>query len=138
MKTIHSIIWVSLMLIMISCKETDSVQLSQVSGNWQSEEIYINGQLQDANLSNSTHLNLQEDLQYIRNYTSGTWKLEANSIELIPKQELALPSRQYQIVEYSKEILVLEVSLTEKEYDWNFDDIGADEVIKVKEIFKRK
>lgn len=138
MKTIQSFILISFIMIFLSCKKNDSVQLSPITGNWQSKEIYINGQLQDVKLSNSTHLSVQEDFQYIRNYTSGTWKLEGNRIEFIPKQELALPSRQYQIVEHSEEILYLEIILTEKEYGWNFEDIAEDEVITVREKFRRK
>ncbi len=136
MKTIYLISLIGLITILSSCKETDEIKVSEIANVWRLEEVYVNGQLQASNQMPVTHLGIQEDNNYFRGYVTGTWTLSGDRIEFKPIEDfVGLPISQYQILENSGEILILESSMTEKEYLWDFANIADEEVITIREKF---
>jgi len=135
MKTLFLTSLIGLITVLSSCKETDEIKVSEIANVWQLEEVYVNGQLQDSRQMPATHLGIQENNTYYRNYVSGTWTISGNKIEFSPIEELGLSTRQHQILEHTGDILILESSTTEKEYFWDFEDVAEDEVITIREKF---
>ena len=135
MKTIFLTSLIGLITILHSCKETDEIKVSEISNVWRLEEVYVNGQLQNAKQMPVTHLGIQEDNKYFRNYVTGTWSMSGDWIEFIPTEDFELSASRHQILEHSGDILILESLLTEKEYLWDFENIAEDEVITIREKF---
>ncbi|MCJ8164543.1 hypothetical protein MKJ04_06765 [Pontibacter sp. E15-1] len=138
MKTIRTIVLMSLAIVMICCKEDDHLESTLLIGDWQSEEIYVNGKLQDAWINNSTILSIRVDQTYYKNYTSGSWLMQEDNITLIPRADLSIKSHQYKVIEASNDLLMLETTLTEGDYGRDFDQVETDEQITVREKFRRK
>jgi len=127
---------IGLITILNSCKEKDEIKVSEITNVWRLEEVYVNGQLQDSKQMPVTHLGIQEDNKYFRGYVTGTWTLSDDRIKFKPIEDfVGLPISQHQILEHSKHILILESSMTEKEYLWDFANIADDEVITIREKF---
>ncbi|RDV15806.1 hypothetical protein DXT99_07310 [Pontibacter diazotrophicus] len=136
MKTIRLTILMSITLFFTSCKD-DSVRPVDLTGDWQSEEIYVNGKLQK-DISKTTWLLLKKDNIYKNNYITGTWSLNERNLELTPNENLSLQPLQYEVTKLSNASLTLEITLTEREYNWDFEDIEADELITVTEKYSKK
>lgn len=136
MRTIGLTIVMSLFLFFTSCKD-ESVRPGAVTGDWQSEEIYVNGKLQE-NMSISTWLLLKENNVFQRNYVVGTWSLDKEKLALTPNEDLSLRPWQYNIMHLSSASLTLEITLTEKEYMQDIEGIDADELITVTEKYSKK
>lgn len=136
MRTIRITILMSTILVFTSCKD-DSVKPIDLTGDWQSEEIYVNGQLQE-DISKTTWLLLKKDNQYQKNYVIGTWSLKKKNLELTPNEDHSLQPLQYEVKNLSNASLTLEITLTEREYAWDFEGIEADEMITVTEKYSKK
>lgn len=135
MKTLNLISLIGLIIYLISCKETDEIKASEIANVWRLEEVYVNGQLQDSTQLSATILGIQENNSYYRNYVSGTWVLSGNWIEFSPLEELGLSTKRHQVLEHTGDLLLLESSMTEKEYLWDFEGVAEDEVVTTREKF---
>jgi hypothetical protein len=136
MKNIRLAILMSSILLFVSCKD-DSAKPVDLTGDWQSEEIHVNGKLQ-ADISKSTWLLLKKDNIFQRNYVTGSWSLKKGNLELTPNADTSIEPMNYKVVNFSNASMTLEITLTEKEYGWDFEDIEADELITVTEIYTKK
>ncbi|MBT31196.1 MAG: hypothetical protein CMO01_16190 [Thalassobius sp.] len=129
----------SFLIALTSCNQTDDnvEPPTAVINGWNLEELYINGQLQDANQTPATYLSISEDNQYYRNYITGNWSFSSNAKNIIfsPEQILELAEKQYQIIEVTDNILIIECNMTEEEYFWDFPEIDDGEIITIREKF---
>ncbi|GAB3526353.1 hypothetical protein GCM10027443_01380 [Pontibacter brevis] len=136
MRAFRLTVWISITLFFISCKD-DAVRPADLTGDWQSEEIYVNGQLQQ-DMSTSTWLLLKKDNLFQRNYVVGTWSFNKKYLELTPNEDSSLQPLQYEVTNFSDNSLTLEITLTEREYPKDFEGVEADELITVIEKYSKK
>lgn len=107
MKTIRLTILMSIILFSTSCKD-DAARPVDMTGDWQSEEIYVNGKLQK-DISNSTWLLLKKDNVFQRNYVIGTWSQNKRTLELTPTKDSSLQPLLYEVTNLSNASLTLEL-----------------------------
>jgi hypothetical protein len=136
MKPIQLAILIGGVLFFAACKD-DSANPLDVTGDWQSRSIYVKGKLQE-DLSNSTWLLLKKDNVFQRNYVIGKWSLKEKNLELTPDADASIEPMNYKVINFSDASMTLEITLTEKEYGWDFEDVDADELITVTEIYIKK
>ncbi|MCX2738781.1 hypothetical protein [Pontibacter anaerobius] len=134
MRTIYLTALMSFVLLFTSCKD-NSVEPVDLTGDWQSEEIYVNGKLQEN--SNSTWLSLRKDNSFYRNYTLGTWSLQDGKLEIIFSADTGLQPLQYKVVNSSGNNLTLETTVTEKEHFWLWGNLDGDQTIIIEKYVKR-
>ena len=126
----------STFLFFTSCKD-NSVSPVDLTGDWQSAEIHVNGKLQE-NISKSTWLLLKKDNIFQRNYVIGAWSLNNRNLELAPNVDSSIQPMQYEVTDLSDASLTLKITLTEREYGWDFEDIEADDLITVTEKYSKR
>ncbi|PVY38498.1 hypothetical protein [Pontibacter virosus] len=136
MKTIRLAILMSSVLFFTSC-EDDSANPIELTGDWQSKSIYVKGKLQE-DISNSTWLLLKRDNVFQRNYVIGKWSLNGKNLALSPNADISVQPMSYQVVDYSGDSMTLQITLTEREYGWDFEDAEPDELITVTEMYSKK
>ncbi|GGG22819.1 hypothetical protein GCM10011323_28400 [Pontibacter amylolyticus] len=126
----------SSVLFFNSCKD-NSISPVDLTGDWQSKSIYVKGKLQE-DISTSTWLLLKKDNVFQRNYVTGKWSLNEHNLELAPIADISIHPMNYKVVDYSGDSMTLQITLTEKEYGWDFEDVEPDELITVTEMYSKK
>lgn len=84
------------------------------------------------------YLGLVEGGEYFGVYMTGTWALQGKNLQIHrafmdPDAELW----NYEVVGFSNDRLILEIRLTESQYCCDFEEFASDEVITIREIYKR-
>lgn len=122
-------------IALASCKDT-SVEPEDLSGDWYSEEIYVNGKFVEE-ISTTTHLGLKENQTYYRNYVVGKWSFSSEKLYLSPNANIDTQPFTYEIESISDTSLTLKITLKEREYPWDFEDVEAEETITVIEKYRK-
>ncbi|MBC5993874.1 hypothetical protein [Pontibacter cellulosilyticus] len=131
------LLWLLLLgFIFASCKDT-VVQPDELVGNWQSEEIYANGKLQE-DISKSTWLGIRKDKSYYKNYTAGNWSVDGKRLVLSPDGMSSTTLLDYKVVEHTKDRLTLEVVLTQRDYFMKFDGVDDNEQVTIVEKYRKR
>lgn len=134
MKSFLIIFFISVAIISTSCQDDSSKPIDLI-GLWESEEVYVNEELQNVKLN--IILSLESENTYYRNYESGTWSMKDGGLFLNSREDLGLKPWRYKIISSSDTTLILETTITEKEYPWNFESIAEDELITVTEQYRK-
>jgi hypothetical protein len=143
MKASNSILRALLVVATMACdphEEVTSVKPEQIVGDWSSEEIRLNGRPSSEILADGSdigiYLGIRNDNTFVRNYEWGSWDLKNNTVRMINTYDSTL-FRECQIIELSKNALVLRFGATEAEYYFDFDVFDKDEKIIITERYKR-
>lgn len=138
---------IALPLFFGSCKKDspvppdDPVKDEDVTGTWNSELITINGVNSSQyaeGLNTSTHLGIEADGNFYRNFVTGTWDLRNDSLILTPNQNQNLHPWNYKVIDVTANTLTIEIHTTEVEYMYDFDEFGSDEVLTFVETYRRE
>lgn len=68
----------------------------------------------------------------------GTWSLNKKSLKLTPNEDSSHPPFEYKVTSLSDTSLTLEITLTERDYAWDFEGIEVDELIIVTEKYSKR
>ena len=134
MKSFLFIFFISVVILNTSCQDDSSKPIDLI-GLWESEEVYVNEELQGVKLN--IILKLESENTYYRNYESGTWSMKGGGLFLSSREDLGLKPWKYKIVSSSDTTLILETTIPEKEYPWNFEFIAEEELITVTEQYRK-
>jgi hypothetical protein len=127
----------------ISCDTNSHVTPSAESilGFWSIETVYLNGVNSIAYvdfLHNGTNfLNIKKDKTFERAYDVGNWDLSDLTLTLDRKEPSGYGDWEYKIIEYSTNNLILEIKLPEGLYCCDFDSFTDNEIITIREVYKR-
>jgi hypothetical protein len=124
----------------ISCDNTDvKVQENSIVGFWHRETVYLNG-INSAEyfdlLNGTSFLSIKSDNTFDRPYDFGTWLRSDNTFTL-KRSYSGIGEWEYTIIEETKTTLVIEMQLNESEYCCGFDEFDDNEIITIKEVYKR-
>lgn len=131
-----------ILLVLFSCNKNDvaSSNFSEalLVGDWKIEAFSVSNSNQDhlyndfsnANFS-TVHspilLSFDDQKTYNKNYVNGFWKLDQNTLQLLPKEDRSITRQNYELIELSEETMSLKVVLNKNQYLYaqyftNFDD----------------
>ncbi|HYG02337.1 MAG TPA: hypothetical protein VD927_07815 [Chryseosolibacter sp.] len=141
MKTKLSLLILS--LLTLSCDHSaDEVKNSDaIVGFWSRQSVYLNGvnSNEHADFLNggTNHLHIRKDNTFGRAYDNGTWLLSDGMLVLDRIESGGFADWTYKIVHHLNDSLVLDTQLTEGEYCCDFPSFAEDEVITIREVYKK-
>ncbi len=125
----------------LACDNSADINIrpDSITGFWSREMVYLNGvnsvEYVDFLNGGTNFLEIKNDHTFSRAYDNGTWHLSNVVIKL--ERGGASLDWTYKIIEYSKENLILEIKLTEGQYCCGFDAFSENEIITIKEVYKK-
>lgn len=128
--------------VAVSCDNDADEQpdINDVIGFWSRETVYLNevnsNEYVDFLNNGTNFLDLKEDKIFHRAYDLGTWRLSGHTLTL-DREPAGYEDWEYRIVSFSKDFLVLELKLVESKYCCSFDAFADDEIITIKEVYRR-
>ncbi|MGE3801233.1 MAG: lipocalin family protein [Candidatus Kapaibacterium sp.] len=143
MKNLNLTAAICLALFIASCTGTVSPDPASLGGYWQGEKSFINGEEENSKWAEGVILGLfpteEGENFYYRVYENGTWVLEGDQLKCFPREGLKLPTTKYTIAELTDNRLILERrNIRAKELERKIDGISPDDIITVREEFRRK
>ncbi|MEJ1239704.1 hypothetical protein WBG78_16325 [Chryseolinea sp. T2] len=132
----------ALLYAAMSCdKDSDATPTEDAMlGLWNREIVYLNGTNSDQiwdNLNGTNHLQFNRDKTFGRAYEIGHWVLSGKSLTLDRDESTGGRDWIYDIIENSKDKLVLEIKLRESEYCCDFDAFSDTEIITIREVYRK-
>ena len=102
MKNIQLVATLSLTMVFCSCSGTLSPELTSLLGNWRSEKIYVNDQLQEEQVNEGVllgfWLNDEKEQMYYRVFESGDFSLQGDQLTFTPNPDLRILTRRYTLL----------------------------------------
>lgn len=119
-----------------SCGKTDiDLQSADLDGEWWSENAVINGVPASTFLSGNelypSILGFRNVDEYFLNYSSGTYTIEDDKIDLSN-------AGVYTILAYQDSLMTLEVRTLAGRLYWDLEGVAADELITLREDYRRR
>ena len=130
--------------LVLSCDSESDHQpnANDVIGFWSRETVYLNeinsNEYVDFLNNGTNFLDLKEDWVFHRAYDIGTWKLSGNTLTLDRDEPSGYEDWEYKILAFSEDFLMLEVKLVEAKYCCGFDEFADDEVITIREVYRKQ
>jgi len=113
----------------------------QLLGFWSRETVYLNGVNSNAYVDflngGTNFLDIKRDKTFSRAYDNGSWALFDEALVLDRMESNGRGDWKYKIIHRSAGDLVLEIKLTGGQYCCGFDAFAEDEVITIREVYKR-
>jgi hypothetical protein len=127
-------------LLAVSCDTSSDLTPTSIYGFWVIETVYLNGENSikyvDYLNNGGNHLNIKEDKTFGRNYDLGYWYFYDNTLILHRDESSGFKDWTYKLIELSGDKLVLE-RLEESQHCCNFDSFTENEIITIREVYKR-
>lgn len=136
----------ALFIIVIGCFLASSCENNDLNpyprpeaiiGSWRSEAVYLNEVKSDFFSRGSLLFFIKEDNSFNKLYLNGTWNLQGHTLRIERGAEWGLEDWVYQVVDYSDNMLTLELRLTEGQYCCDFDEFEENEIITIREVYSR-
>jgi hypothetical protein len=129
-------------LATFSCDDpSDNTNLDDsLIGFWSVETVYLNGvnSLEYVDfLNGGNFLEIKEDNTFQRAYEFGTWSRSNLTLTLDRDENTGRGDWAYRILKQTKMSLVLETKLKEGEYCCGFPQFDDDEIITIREVYKK-
>lgn len=141
MKNLFLILTIS---VALSCSNDSDVepQINDMIGFWSRETVYLNevnsNEYVDFLNDGTNFLVLREDKMFHRAYDIGTWNLSGYTLTLDREEATGFNDWEYRIISFSKDFLILEIKLVEGKYCCGFEAFAEDEVITIREVYRKK
>jgi hypothetical protein len=127
-------------LVLLSC-DTSSDLKPSILGFWSRETVYLNGvnsvEYVDFLNNGTNFLELKADETFARAYDLGRWNLSGHTLTLDRDAPLPQADWSYGVIRLWNDELVVEIKLTEGQYCCGFDEFDDDEIITIREVYKR-
>lgn len=141
MKNLFFILMISVALSCDNDSDTEP-QVNDMIGFWSRETVYLNevnsNEYVDFLNDGTNFLDLREDKVFHRAYDIGTWNLSGYTLTLDRDESSGFNDWEYKILTFSKDFLVLEVKLVEGKYCCGFDEFADDEIITIREVYRKQ
>lgn len=129
-------------LVALSCETSSDLVPGNkaIVGFWSRETVFLNGvnSLEYVDFLNGTNfLNIKNDNTFERAYDIGRWNLSYPTLMLDREGSSGISDWTYEIIAYSENNLVLEIRLTEGQYCCGFDAFSDNEIITIREFYKK-
>jgi hypothetical protein len=126
----------------LSCDpNSDVIEPNSLIGFWNRETVYLNGvnsiEFVDF-LNGGNYLEMKEDRTFSRAYDNGNWNQSNRTLSLERSVNSGMGDWTYKIIDVTKDVLTLEIKLTESQYCCGFDAFDENEIITILEIYKRQ
>jgi hypothetical protein len=138
-----NLFFILVICVVMSCDNDSDDQPSaqDLIGFWSRETVYLNevnsNEYVDFLNNGTNFLDLKEDKIFHRAYDLGTWRLSGYTLTLDRDEPSGYQDWECKIVAFSKDFLVLELKLVEGKYCCSFDEFADDEIITIKEVYRR-
>jgi hypothetical protein len=125
--------------VTLSCDSNPDldIQADSVIGFWSRETVYLNGVNSDFLSGHNSFLEIKKDKTFYRPYDIGTWHLLCNTLNLERAASSGMGNWTYKIIDHTKDYLTLEINPTEGQYCCGFDEFTDNEIITIKEVYKK-
>jgi hypothetical protein len=141
MKNLFVILTICVALSCDSDSDTEP-RASDLIGFWSRETVYLNevnsNEYVDFLNNGTNFLDLREDKVFHRAYDIGTWNISGYTLTLDRDEDTGFSDWEYKILAFSKDFLMLEMKLVESKYCCGFDAFADDEIITIKEIYRKQ
>ena len=126
-------------MVFLSCTKDqgDQINIEQLLGNWRLTETTINGLNKTELVDRSVWMGFENENAFFRNYIIGTWSLQKNTIVLSQREDSGNFYLEFEILQLSNNAFKVKTSLTEREYNWDFDEFESDEILVVIETYEK-
>jgi hypothetical protein len=136
------LLFAAFFLLALSCDSDTETKIDQAKlvGLWNLETVYLNGVNSDEQtdiLNGNNFLELKPNLTFERAYDPGFWSINGKILKL-DRGEGTRVDWTYRVISQDNHNLVLEMKLREGDYCCNFDHFESDEVITIREVYKRQ
>lgn len=130
--------------LLLSCDNESDEQPNDndIIGLWSRETVYLNevnsSEYVDFLNNGTNFLYLKEDKVFHRAYDIGIWRLSGRILTLDRNEPSGYEDWEYEILAFSEDFLMLEVKLVESKYCCSFDEFADDEIISIREVYRRQ
>lgn len=138
MKFLKEILLITILIFTVACK-SDDIKPELLTGGWNLEQVVIEGLGTNRVMDQdevSVALFIDEDQSYYRNYITGVWSLNANSL-VLDASPIFNNYWEYSILKLTKNVLELQIKLTEGQYMYDFEDFNDTEILTITESYAR-
>jgi hypothetical protein len=138
-----NLLFLTLCFAVLSCDTSSDMDPSthSITGFWSRETVYLNGvnsiEYVDFLNNGTNFLSIKNDKTFERAYDNGSWNLSCKTLVLDREEPSGLGDWTYEIIEHSDNNLTLEIKLTESQYCCGFDSFTDNEIITIREVYKR-
>jgi hypothetical protein len=139
-----NLFFILIICVALSCdRDSDAEpQVADMIGFWSRETVYLNevnsNEYVDFLNNGTNFLDLKEDKIFHRAYDIGTWQLSGSTLILDRDELSGYADWEYKIVAFSQDFLMLEIKLVEGKYCCGFDEFADDEIIRIREVYRKQ
>ncbi|WP_238750790.1 hypothetical protein [Neolewinella maritima] len=132
------------MLLLTTCdKEVDNLSVDSLTADWQLQEFSItrasSGQEIFKRGDKYTWLLLDADGTYARNFVTGSWSLDGNTIKVQPLPNTGARALDYEVLSVSDEQLTVRYLTTAQECNCGLESVipGSEQAFRTDRFLKR-
>lgn len=138
MKFLKETLLIIVLIFTVACK-SDDIKPELLTGGWNLEQVVVEGSGTKKVLDPeeaSVALFIDEDQSYYRNYITGVWLLNDNNL-VLDASPLLNNYWECSIIKLTKNVLELQIKLTEGQYMYDFEDFDDTEILTITESYAR-